>query len=140
MSSSRVVAGASGAAASVATGAATTGATGATGAAATFLAAFLVSVAAGAATTGATGAGAATGASSVFLATRFLAGAVEVEAEFIIPVPVEEFISNKRTESWKVRELRQFLEKNQSISVSSRTDLLLFFEIGCMNAVIPSGT
>jgi hypothetical protein len=96
-------------------------------------------VAAGAATTG-TGAGAATGASSVFLATRFLAGAEATGAEFIIPVPVEEFISNKRTERWKVRELRQFLEKNQSISVSSRTDLLLFFEIGYTNAVLPSGT
>jgi hypothetical protein len=56
----------------------------------------LVSVAAGAATTG-TGAGAATGASSVFLATRFLAGAEATGAEFIIPVPVEEFISIKRT-------------------------------------------
>jgi hypothetical protein len=75
------------------TGAATTGAAaalralGATGAAAGV-------EAAGAATTG------AAGASSVFLATRFPLEAVEATAEFIILVPVEVFISIKRTMLW----------------------------------------
>jgi hypothetical protein len=75
------------------------------------------------------------------LATRFLAGAVEVEAaEFIIPVPVEEFISNKRTERETVRLFRQFLGKSHSISGFSHMILLLFFEIRAVYAVIPSGT
>jgi len=107
MSSSRVVVGAAGAsvvAVGVATGAgAEVAATGA-GAAAALRPAFLVSVAAGAtgaATTGTagetTGATGAAGASSVFLATRLALGAEEAAAEFIIPVPLEEFISIKRT-------------------------------------------
>jgi hypothetical protein len=64
--------------------------------------AFLASVATGAATTGTageatTGATGATGTSSVFLATRLALVAEEAAAEFIIPVPLEEFISIKRT-------------------------------------------
>jgi hypothetical protein len=75
------------------------------------------------------------------LATRFLAGALELEAaEFIIPVPVEEFISNKRTERNQVRLFRQFLGKSHSISVSSHMDFVLFFEIRGRYAVHPSGT
>jgi hypothetical protein len=105
-SSSRVVAGAAAASATAATGAEATGTAGAaTGAAAgaaavaaDLRAAVFFTSAAGAAGAGAaTGAGVATGASSVFLATRLGLAAEEVEAEFIILVPVEEFISIKRT-------------------------------------------
>ena len=142
MSSSRVVAGPSvAAAASVATGAgaATTGAATTAGAAATFLLDFLVSTTAGAtaATTGAgVGAGAAT--SSVFLATRFLAGAEELEAEFIILVPVEELEDILRTESWNVRLSGQFFSNFHQNLIPGHTDLLLFFEIREVPAVIPS--
>lgn len=108
-SSSRVVAGAAATSATAATGAAATGteteaeaaATGATaaGAAALRAAVFLTSAtgAAGAGAGAATGATAAGATSSVFLATRLGLAAEEVEAEFIILVPVEEFISIKRT-------------------------------------------
>lgn len=103
-SSSREVWGASVAAAAgaAATGAATgtagAAATGAAAAGVAFLAAALAGAAAGAAATGAAGAGAAAGAtSSVFLATRLAFEAEEAAAEFIIPVPVEVFISNIRT-------------------------------------------
>ena len=90
--------------ASTATGAAATGTTGAAtgagvaaGAAALRAAGFLASTA-GAGAGAATGAGVtATGASSVFLATRLGLAAEEAVAEFIILVPVEEFISIKRT-------------------------------------------
>ena len=101
-SSSRVVAGAAGSA-GAATGAATGAgvaeeAAAATGAAA-LRPAFFTSAAGAAAATGAgVTTGAATGAttSSVFLATR-LALVEEAAAELIILVPVEEFISIKRT-------------------------------------------
>jgi ABC-type cobalamin transport system ATPase subunit len=108
MSSSRVVVGAAGAAsvaaAEVATGAGA-GVEAATGAgvAAALRPAFLASVATGAATTGTageatTGATGATGTSSVFLATRLALVAEEAAAEFIIPVPLEEFISNHQSD------------------------------------------
>lgn len=132
-SSSRVVAGAAtaaAAAASVATGAAATGTAAGAGAAAgaaAFLATFLagVSATAGAATTGAAATGA--GVSSVFLATRL--PLVEAEAEFIILVPVEVFISIKRTEI-KVRMGRsQFFWFAYSIYVDPSDVETFFFEI-----------
>ena len=104
-SSSRVVAGAAATSATAATGAAATGTTGAAtgaaaataaGAAADLRATVFFTSAAGA--TGATtGAATATGASSVFLATRLGLTGEGVAAEFIILVPVEEFILIKRT-------------------------------------------
>jgi hypothetical protein len=88
-------------------------------------------VAAGA--TGATGAGEGAGTgtattSSVFLATRLALVAEEATEVFIILVPVEEFISNKRT----IQALSTFMESifmpNPSILNRDFTRGTFFFE------------
>jgi hypothetical protein len=141
---SRVVAGA--AVASVAGVAEATEATGATGVATGTATAVAVAVAvavaflatrlagvsvvaatgAGVAATGA-GAGAGAAASSVFLATRL--PLVEAVAEFIILVPVEEFISIKRTEYNLAREASQFFADRAQLFEPESHGLTFFFEV-----------
>jgi len=134
-SSSIVVAGAAATSAATAAGVAT-GTAGAatevaagTAAVAALRPAFFTSAAAttgaGAATTGA-GAGAAT--SSVFLATRLALVAEEAVEEFIILVPVEEFISIKRTIPTLSTRTGSIFMGNPSISPPGLTRGTFFFE------------
>jgi hypothetical protein len=90
----------------------------------TRLAGVSVAAATGAGAGAATGAGAA--ASSVFLATRL--PLVEAVAEFIILVPVEEFISIKRTEYILGKEASQFFADRAQLFEPESHGPTFFFE------------